>query len=356
MILHCCIINNMNAGKNKAHAYNKSNFIPHIVNDTFAMDTYSMDDLGVALDFVKKEGINLLMINGGDGTMQMTMTELIKHLPEDRIPIILPLRGGTMNMVANNLGVRKSPIDTVRIIMRHVAAFNRGEEDLSTIPLKVLKIKDARYGVRYGFTFSNGVVYRIQKAYYATGNPSFQTAANLTTALIGSFVLGTPTGRKYFERMKVCIEIDGRTYPYDKVMLSVASVLKKLVLWFKPFYESEKKGLDKFYFLAVSMDSFTIIANIRALSTGKLRSEKSFNNVAHEIRIQAEGGYGVDGELTEDVPSDVTITEGPPINFLVVPESIRTTTMGFTFKHWLNSDLIINHNNAKSPAAYLLPA
>lgn len=345
----------MNAGKNKTHAYDKSKFIPHIINDTFAMDTYSVDDLGVALDFVKKEGINLLIINGGDGTLQMTITELIKQMPAEKIPIILPLRGGTMNMVTNNLGIRKSPIDTVRIMMRHVDAFNRGEEELSTIPLKVLKIRDDRLGVRYGFTFSNGIVYKIHKAYYATGSPSFQTAVNLTTTIIGSFALGTSTSKKYFEKIKAHIEIDGRPYPYDRVLLSVASVLKKLVLWFKPFHEPDRKGLDDFYFFAISINSFDIVANIRALSTGRLVHEKSFNGIARTVRIQSETGYGIDGELTDDEPSDVTITEGPPINFLVVPESIRTNMMGFTFKHWLNSDLIINHNNAQNDTAHLPP-
>ncbi len=345
MILRCCIVNNMNAGKNKARAYNKTKFIPHILDDTFVIDTYSLDDLGVVLDFITKEGINLLIINGGDGTMHMTITELIKHLPPGKVPIILPLRGGTMNMVANNLGIRKSPVDTVRIMMKHIHAFNKGREELSTVPLRILKIKDAERGIRYGFTFSNGIVYKIQKAYYATGSPSFQTAANLTATIIGSFMLGTPAGKKYFEKIKAHIEIDGKLYQYDKVLLSVASVLKKLVLWFRPFYEPEKKGLDDFYFLAVSIESLTIIANIRAFSTGRLLHEKAFNGIAHKIRIQSDSGYGIDGELTDDRPTDVTIEEGPAINFLVVPESVRTNMIGFTFRHWLNNNLIVNHNN-----------
>jgi hypothetical protein len=309
------------------------------------VDTASIDEFKRVIDTIQREDINLLILNGGDGTLQMGITELIRQLPRERIPVILPLRGGTMNMVANNLGIRKSPPDTVRIIMDHVRAFHRGENDLQTIPLKVLKITDENNGTRYGFTFSNGIVYKVQKAYYATGNPSFQTAANMTTTIIGNYILGTQRGKAFFEKIKTSLTIDGTTYPYHRTLLSVASVLQKLVLWFKPFYHPERKGMDGFYFLSVSMDSLSIIANLRALSGGRLLHERLFNDTAHRVTIQADGGYGIDGELSDRESTAVTIEEGPAINFLVVPESVRTTMMGFTFRHWLNGDLIVNHTN-----------
>jgi hypothetical protein len=336
----------MNAGKNRKGAYNKDKFAPYAKEGTFIMDTYSVDELATVVDLIKREGVNLLILNGGDGTLQMTITELIRHLPHEKIPVILPLRGGTMNMVANNLGIRKSPLETVRIITNHIRAFNDGEEQLSTIPLKILKIKDAALGVRYGFTFSNGIVYKIQKEYYATGNPSFQTAANLTTTIIGNFILGTQKGRFFFEKIRAHITIDGRVYPHNKTLLSVASVLQKLVLWFRPFYRPEKKGTDNFYFLSVSMDSFSIITNIRALSSGRLLHEKAFNGVAQRVTVQSDSGYGIDGELSDNGYTDVTIEEGPVINFLVVPESVRTNMIGLTFRHWLNVNLIVNHTNS----------
>jgi hypothetical protein len=348
MILRAFIVNNMNAAKNKKHGYNKDKFLPYVKKDTLILDTYSLKDVQTVAELIKKEGINLLLLNGGDGTLQMTLTELLNHLPQERIPIILPLRGGTMNMVANNLGIRKSPVESARIVMEHIIKFNKGEEQLSTIPIKILKIRDAKRGTRYGFTFSNGIVYRVQKEYYATGNPSFQNAVNITTTVIGSFILGTQRGRSFFERIKTRILIDGKPYPYNTALLSVASVLQKLVLWFKPFYQPEKKGLDKFYFLTISMNSLAIIANIRPLSQGKLLHESMFNGTAHKVSIEAEGGYGIDGELTDNSYTDVIIEEGPTINFLVVPESIRTNMFGFKFRHWLNSQLIVNHTNPKN--------
>ncbi len=79
MILRSCIVNNMNAGKNKKQAYNRSRFLPYVQRDTVILDTYSIEDLETVVDVIKTEGINLLILNGGDGTLQMGITELIKH-------------------------------------------------------------------------------------------------------------------------------------------------------------------------------------------------------------------------------------------------------------------------------------
>ncbi len=332
----------MNASKNKAHAYNKTKFIPHIIDDTFVFDTYSVDDLHIALDFIKKEGINLLMISGGDGTLQVTITELLKQMDSAELPIILPLRGGAMNMVVNNFGMRKNPVEAVRILMKHFQAYNRGEEKLATIPMRILKVTDAG-GVKYGFTFSNGIAYKVLKLYYASGQPGFQTAVNAVTNVIGGFVIGSPKYKKYFEKIKVHIEIDGKLYPHDKILISVASVLKKLVLWFKPFYEPEKKGIDDFYFLAAAIKPIESITKIRTLSSGKLQHDKVFNNIVHKVRIKAAGGYNIDGELTDGAETDVTIEPSPVLNFYVVPETIRTNMMGVKFRHYLNGEYIVNH-------------
>ncbi len=351
MEIRSCIINNMNARKNRINGYNRDKFIPYILDNTFTFDTYSTDDIETALDFIKREGINLVMINGGDGTLQVTLTQMIKSLPSNKLPIILPLRGGTMNMVANNLGIRKNPVENVKLIMQHIRRYRNGDEKLSTVPMMLLKITDKKHGERYGFTFSNGIAFKLQKLYYATGQPSFQTATTVVTTAIGGYIIGNKKSKSYFEKVKVHIIIDNKPYADGKILIAVASVLKKLILWFKPFYKPERKAIYDFYFLAVSMDPFEIIANVRTLSTGKLLHPKSFNDLAHRVTIQSESGYGIDGELTDDNETDVIIENGPALNFFIVPESIRTNIMGLKFKHWINNDHIINHESIISANA-----
>src|SRR4051812_22856783 len=73
--------------------------------------TNTLEDLGrVARDF-KEKGVTILAINGGDGTICRTLTAFIKEYGETGTPLpqVALLRGGTINVLANNLRIKGSP-------------------------------------------------------------------------------------------------------------------------------------------------------------------------------------------------------------------------------------------------------
>src|ERR1700733_419066 len=67
----------------------------------------TLDDLyRIAEDF-KKLQIDVLGISGGDGTNHVTLTGFINVYAGNQLPQIAFLRGGTMNTVANSVGIRR---------------------------------------------------------------------------------------------------------------------------------------------------------------------------------------------------------------------------------------------------------
>src|SRR6516165_1310510 len=68
--------------------------------------TRSLDDLYRVCEEFKKERIDVLGISGGDGTLHHTLTAMIKTYADQPLPRIAILRGGTMNTVANSLGIK----------------------------------------------------------------------------------------------------------------------------------------------------------------------------------------------------------------------------------------------------------
>jgi diacylglycerol kinase (ATP) len=342
MELRCCIFNNMNSGKNKRYKYNKDKFLSFVPDDYKVIDAYSLSDLPSVLHLIKEEGINFLMVNGGDGTLQRLLTMLINNLPENKLPIILPLRGGTTNTVSSNLGVRKNPLDTVKILIEHLQSYNRGEETISTLSVRPLKIVDKELGTRYGFTFTNGLIYKVQQLFYKQDNPTFSTVVNLITTTIGGYTIGSQSIKKRYSRISADIFIDGKRYPEDKYLLTIASAFQKLLLWFTPFYNPAAKGVDGFYFVATAADPWLLIRNLRIFSTGKEVPPRTFNNAAYEVIMKADSGYALDGEMSEDKNTELKIEQGPVLKFFVVPETIRTS-YGITYKAYFNESHVSVH-------------
>jgi len=355
MELRCGIFNNMNSGKNRHYRYNKKKFRSFVPDNYNIIDVYSLSDLPSAVHIIKEEGTNLLMVNGGDGTLQRLITALIDKLPESDLPMILPLRGGTANVVAGNIGVRKNPVDAVKILIDYFGAYKRGEEALSTLPVRPLKITDKKYGLKYGFVFTNGLIYKIQQLFYKEKNPTFSTVVNLITTMIGGYVIRSRKIRRYFNKGLAEIYIDGKKYPEDKYLLTIASAFPKFLLWFAPFYNPEAKGVDRFYFLATSVNPWFAIKNLRVITTGRQIPPKTFNGTPERVSIKTNSGYGLDGEMVEDKYTEILIEQGPALKFLIVPESMRTS-YGITHKTYINPYLVSAHKRDSaitfSDAAY----
>ena len=134
----------------------------------------SMDDLHRAAEDFKRLDIDVLGISGGDGTNHVTITGFLDvygggEIPESQAPPALPqiafLRGGTMNTVANSVGVRHGrPEGLLGRLIRAYA--ERSSMPLANVERHVMRIGPPGAGGRgfakgrhYGFLFGTGVVH-----------------------------------------------------------------------------------------------------------------------------------------------------------------------------------------------------
>jgi hypothetical protein len=165
--------------------------------------------------------------------------------------------------------------------------------------------------------------------------------------MIGGYTIGNRNVKKYFSKTPETILIDGARYPEEKYLMVFASPLQKLLLWFKPFYNADAKGIDKFYLVATAADPWLLIKNLRIFSTGKQVPPRTFNDSAKQVSISAEGGYALDGEMNNDEQSELTIEEGPLMKFFVVPETVRTS-YGITYRTHFNESHVSLHKRSQA--------
>ena len=110
----------------------------------------------VALDF-KRRGVKTLAINGGDGTISRTLTAFIGAYGDDPLPRIALLRGGTINVLANNIGVKGKPEG----ILYRLAETYGNSDPVPTVLLRTIQVEG-----NYGFLFGNGISALFLREYY----------------------------------------------------------------------------------------------------------------------------------------------------------------------------------------------
>lgn len=314
------VIINPNARKVKKGLYTER-MLKHVFPYAEYFTTSNEEELKSALREIRDGNYILICGLGGDGTHHMILTNIVRIWENDvEYPAYLLLRGGTMNMGANNIPVRLNPVATMknlRILLEEKTSL----KELTREKIRkssLIKVYNSEMGVtEYGFAISFGIGYSLTEAYYSQGEPSVQLAFNTVTSAIGNFIIGNKTGKNLLSHHRGSFYIDGEEYPYKTFLIAVASVFTKLVLWFKPFYARDGMWKEGFYFLVFSEPTWEAIKNIRALSLGKMVMKRSFNDIASKVVAELESGYTFDGEIFRPTsPYRVEIEKGPLFKFL----------------------------------------
>jgi hypothetical protein len=91
--------------------------------DIFHYEVEHVDQIGEALKTIARVKPKVLVINGGDGTVQATLTELFHggHFG-DEVPPVAVLPNGKTNLIALDLGAEGDPIEALKRVMEIASA------------------------------------------------------------------------------------------------------------------------------------------------------------------------------------------------------------------------------------------
>lgn len=273
--------------------------------------TQTLEELqDVAREF-KAAGIDILGINGGDGTNHVTLTAVIKAYGEDPLPDIALLRGGTMNTAANGFGVMRASPD--RILTSLVEKYHAGEA-FQKAQHHILKVGDS-----YGFIFGTGVVYKFLQYYYAAGDlPSPTTAARVLGELIASTTIGGSLAKRLFARHRARVVADGEAWSQQEFITIAASTQPEIGLGFKPFYRfAEEPGL--FHVVGFFAGALGMARETLRLYAGEpCRRDKVIDRVVRRLVIEADEpiGYTLDGDIHE-AEEKLVLETGPLLTMIL---------------------------------------
>lgn len=320
-ISSCCsfefpigLISNFNSKQNKKE-YLNIHVLTSILggrNKCIVKETKNLEDLYNALKEFKELGISIILSNGGDGTHQKLINYLLLYFP-DYTPCIVPLKGGTMNMLPRNLKLNCSPYSTARWVKLVVS--KKTTPLIERMPILKININN---DIVYGFVFVAGCAYKILNIYYQYPNGGPATAVKSIFKSIADVLIHNKN-KFYFEYTNSNFIFNKEKEINLPYLITIASSIKTLILGFNPF--GSFNGNENEFFIMVDGEPMIKDYNITKyyrFSENETWDSKRIVAKISDLTLDAESGYTIDGEMFElKEKSKVSISTGPKINFLV---------------------------------------
>ncbi len=284
-----------------------------LAGDGEVIDAATPDELARAVERFRAAGIDLLGVNGGDGSVHYVLTAFARAYRDAPLPKLLLLRGGAMNTIARGNGVRGGPEG----ILREVLIRRRQGLPLRTRERDLLRVAADGGEPLYGFIFGTGVVVSFLEAYYGTGLPCAATAAALVVRAAGSALLRGEFARSLLRREPLRVLSDGDEWPDGSYLALAAGSTPDIGFGFRPFARcDEQPGFFHAVGVVGSLAQLALAApRIHRGAPWKRRVAQ--DELARTLVVQGQRPrFTVDGDLYASERS-VTIETGPGVDIVV---------------------------------------
>ena len=260
--------------------------------------------------FAKK--IDVLAINGGDGTINQTINAFIRAYGDEKIPAIALLRGGTVNVLAKNLGLEGTPDQRLTTLIKLYATHRLS---------KPLAINTLKVNNRYGFLFANGACASFLEEFYK--HKSNQLGAlYLFLDICFSGLVGRKKHREILQRLPFSLRTNNSSTALNlEANTILCSTIDDMPLGIKLFPKTRNLK-NRFRCLCLLQNERQLLLHAPMLAINPQRvirhnlqfSCSHLNLQSLEPTILPSNKYTIDGELYEANENGINIENGPQVH------------------------------------------
>jgi len=317
------ILTNVEAGNKKISLKNYESIIKkHCSEDEISVVhriLQKMDEEAL-LEEIKRA--DLLVLDGGDGTVQKIVTFIIKNIEPSDFPLIGVLPSGSTNLIALDVGIVKAKKNCFEKFIKDlkVSLLNYKVEQRATVHIRSNNNLIDEHGFFIGFAqfFNSSKLYnnKLRKKGFAGKIGIF------LTALYNFYILFIKSRfKKIFN--EIYLKTDEKEIIVAPLLFYVSSLVKVFFINHN-MLENEKKSEPKVYVFILSQCAKRIVRTLVSLLKGK--ESKFFNEkkgyvflIVDRCEISKIDGVAIDGEIYK-LNSDTDklfIKKGEIINFVV---------------------------------------
>ncbi len=321
------VITNPNSRKNRNRP-DRAERLQRIVGGMGEVhQTASLESIKPVLrDFLRKRA-RYWVADGGDGALHWMLRSGMEVLQEEEfadqalaLPMALPTKGGTIDFVANNVGIEgdaEGILAELRSQLEHGAHVEETEVDSMAIDgVRMENGVEVPFRT-YGFaSAAGGIGQRFYAKYYEAEDPNPRTIVNVVAkALASSPIALSPLQRimpklgnyakDMFQPTSCTLSVDGMKLPGDQFTgVHIASMSINLGNVLRFFGKAEARGMMNA--IVGTPSPWSIIKNIpRMARGGEMRGRGILDRACRELIMEATGDELlapiIDGEYYRDV-------------------------------------------------------
>jgi diacylglycerol kinase (ATP) len=330
--LRVLVITNVAAARARRHlpalrqALPESTSVRHCVTEQAA-------ELGRLVGHDRWQPADLLVINGGDGSVQHVLTELLDRCPPGRLPRIACLPGGTTNMTAFDINEHRGFRACVETLVRAAGQVPGVTYSAGTAPRPVVRVfwdddpsQRPRYGLFFGMgTIVQGIEYFHERVRPSGGGHELGAGVAMARAVWGIVRKQPP----FAEPLHVELRAPGSTsapacWEMLAVRLLLVTALDRLFLGMRPYWDAAPADGDRAGFLKgtwVESGATRFLLSMPRLLRGRPDGAMQPRHGYHSGRfdrlgLRFHGSFTLDGELIASSGDTITVHASAPVRFV----------------------------------------
>jgi hypothetical protein len=263
-------------------------------------------------------GVEHLIINGGDGTTQAVLGELLDRSPFATLPRVTLIGGGMTNVIAHDVGIPDPPVEALRRVLRRAGNGEAGEV-VRRATIAVRRSGETR--TEYGFfagavAFYQGTRLTRRDVHRVGFRQSFATKAGILWSVVRLLLHGEGE-RSGLHGERVAIGLNGSPPQEAPYLLILATTLDRMLPGVMPFWGHDH-GAIKLTTVASPAPRFgrAAIPVVRGRPRPWMRTAGYASTRADRISLRLTTPIVLDGEVLEPGPhGHVDLSAGPAIAF-----------------------------------------
>ncbi len=271
--------------------------------DVLHLQTQDAESVAPALGEMAQRGVEVIVLNGGDGTVQHALTHLLRGSQAGYLPWLAPLRSGRTNTIAGDLGAARNPVRGLGALLDEVASGRVAERIVERPVIRVEIDEGVYYGLFLGFGMLHRAVRLVHEAFPPGRSRGTLGAGVLTASLVLRSAL-EPQAGGILTPDDIELVLDGEARGRLALRLAMVTTLRRLFFGIEPFWGRENAPLRVSLGEArVQRIGRVAIGILRGRPGPFVRPENGYHSHnVHRLEARLDGGLILDGELFDPCP------------------------------------------------------